>query len=238
MTKNLCDKVSQIKKLRWQFRRIFRWLRRGVLHFFCRPCFHGEICKTNGCKMDATLKIIKRVHFVLQISPRKHGLQKKWSTPRQSQRKILWNCHLRFLIFKTLSQRFLATKLHKIQNVWSFENCLNLGNLWLGVLKKEKIHKYHISSAWYHCWQIYLWDPSICWAHFEKNGVPKITKMTIFDDNLPFLEENSSTLWRFILCCNIWLEFQMPFTTPRMYFAKKKTARCSKNCQQKTPWKF
>ena len=37
----------------WQFWRIFRWLRRGVLHFFCRPCFHGEICKTkrmqNGC---------------------------------------------------------------------------------------------------------------------------------------------------------------------------------------------
>ena len=88
-------------------------------------------------------------------------------------------------------------------------------------IKKRKIHKYHISTAWYHCWQIYLWDPSICWAHFERKGVPKITKMTIFDDNLPFLEENSSTLWRFILCCNIWLEFQMPFTTPRMYFAKK-----------------
>ena len=41
---------SKIKNLRWQFWRIFRWLRRGVLHFFC---FHGEICKTkwmqNGC---------------------------------------------------------------------------------------------------------------------------------------------------------------------------------------------
>ena len=98
MTKNLCDKVSQIKKLRWQFQRIFRWLRRGVLHFFCRPCFHGEICKTNGCKIDATLKIIKCVHFVLQISPRKHGLQKKSSTPRRSQRKILRNCHLNFFL--------------------------------------------------------------------------------------------------------------------------------------------
>ena len=42
--------------------------------------------------MDATLKITKSVHFVLQISPRKHGLQKKWSTPQRSQRKILRNC--------------------------------------------------------------------------------------------------------------------------------------------------
>ena len=60
MTKNLCDKVSQIKKLRWQFRRIFRWLRRGVLHFFCRPCFHGEICKTKW-----TLFILFRVASIL-----------------------------------------------------------------------------------------------------------------------------------------------------------------------------
>ena len=46
MPKNLCDKVSKIKNLRWQFRRIFHWLRHGVLHFFCRPCFLREICKT------------------------------------------------------------------------------------------------------------------------------------------------------------------------------------------------
>ena len=25
---------------------IFRWLRRGILRFFCRRCFHGEIWKT------------------------------------------------------------------------------------------------------------------------------------------------------------------------------------------------
>ena len=53
MAKNLFDKVSKIKNPRWQFRRIFRWLRHGVFHFFSRPCFHGEICKTkwvqNGC---------------------------------------------------------------------------------------------------------------------------------------------------------------------------------------------
>ena len=92
--------------MRWQFRRIFRWLRRGVLHFLSRPWFHGEIYKTKRCNMDATLKRIKSVHFVLQISPWKQGLQKKWSTPRQSQRKILRNCHLRFYIFETLSQIF------------------------------------------------------------------------------------------------------------------------------------
>ena len=53
MAKNLFDKVSKIKNPRWQFRRIFRWLRHGVFHFFSRPCFHGEISETkwmhNGC---------------------------------------------------------------------------------------------------------------------------------------------------------------------------------------------
>ena len=110
VAKNLCKKVLKIKNLRWQFQRIFRWLRRGVLYFFCRPCFLVEICKTKW-----TLFIILRVAsilqpFVLQISPWKQGLQKKWSTPRRSQRKILRNCHLNFFIFETLSQRFFVTK--------------------------------------------------------------------------------------------------------------------------------
>ena len=42
--KNLCDKVSKIKILNWQFCCIFHWLRCGILHFFCRWCFHGDIC--------------------------------------------------------------------------------------------------------------------------------------------------------------------------------------------------
>ena len=46
VVKNLCDKVSKIKNLSWQFCWIFPRLRRGVLQFFCRRCFHGEICKT------------------------------------------------------------------------------------------------------------------------------------------------------------------------------------------------
>ena len=42
-SKNLCDESSKIKNLRWQFSCIFRCLRRGVLRFFCRCRFHGEI---------------------------------------------------------------------------------------------------------------------------------------------------------------------------------------------------
>ena len=49
------------------------------------------------------LKMLKSGHFVLQISPWKLRRQKKLSTPWQSQRKILWNYHLRFFNFETLS---------------------------------------------------------------------------------------------------------------------------------------
>ena len=44
---------------------------------------------------------------------KKKVYREKLNTSRQSQRKILLNCHLRFLIFEILSQRFLATKLCK-----------------------------------------------------------------------------------------------------------------------------
>ena len=114
MAKNLCDKVSKIKYLRWQFWRIFRWLRHGVLHFFCRPCILGVICKTKW-----TLFIILRVAsishpFVLQISPWKQGLQKKWSTPRRSQWKILRDSHLRFLFSIFCHRDFLTQNYVKI----------------------------------------------------------------------------------------------------------------------------
>ena len=45
-SKNLCDESSKIKNLRWQFSCIFRCLRRGVLRFFCRRCYHGDICRS------------------------------------------------------------------------------------------------------------------------------------------------------------------------------------------------
>ena len=58
--------------------------------------------------MDATLKILKSVHFVLQISPRKHSLQEKWSIPQRIQRKILRKFHLNFLFLKLCHRDFLS----------------------------------------------------------------------------------------------------------------------------------
>ena len=47
-SKNLCDKSLKIKNLRWQFSCIFRWLRRGILRFFCRCRYHGDICRSKS----------------------------------------------------------------------------------------------------------------------------------------------------------------------------------------------
>ena len=125
MAKNLCDKVSKIKNLRWQFRSIFRLFCRGVFNFFCRPCFHGEICKTKW-RLFILLRVASILHpFVLQISSWKQCLQKKWSTPQRSQPKILQNSHLRFFIFETLWQRFLRHKLMLKIIISSIENCTN-----------------------------------------------------------------------------------------------------------------
>ena len=44
--KNLCDESSKIKNLRWQISWTFRCRRRGMLRFFCRCCFYGEIYRT------------------------------------------------------------------------------------------------------------------------------------------------------------------------------------------------
>ena len=56
-SKNLCDESSKIKILRWQFSCIFRWLRRGILRFFCRRRFHGE----NPRSKSPVLKNFKKV---------------------------------------------------------------------------------------------------------------------------------------------------------------------------------
>ena len=57
VSKNLCDKVSKIKNLKWLLRRNFCCLHPGVLHFFCRHCFHGEFRKT-------PLKKSKNSHYL------------------------------------------------------------------------------------------------------------------------------------------------------------------------------
>ena len=67
MVKKLCDEVSKIKNLRWQFQRIFRWLCHGVLSFFCWRNFHGEICKTKWPHFTFEEKL-KNTDFEGQIS--------------------------------------------------------------------------------------------------------------------------------------------------------------------------
>ena len=46
--KNLCDKVSKIKNLRWLSCSFFRADRRGILCFFGRRIFPRENCKTKS----------------------------------------------------------------------------------------------------------------------------------------------------------------------------------------------
>ena len=46
--KNLCDKVSKIKNLRWLSSSFFRAVRRDILRFFARHIFHGENRKTKS----------------------------------------------------------------------------------------------------------------------------------------------------------------------------------------------
>ena len=59
-SKNLCDKSSKIKILRWQFSCIFRWLRRGIPRFFCRRRFHGDMTET---KSPIFKIFIKNINF-------------------------------------------------------------------------------------------------------------------------------------------------------------------------------
>ena len=46
--KNLCDKISKMKNLRWLSCLFFRAGRRGILRFFCRRIFHGENRETKS----------------------------------------------------------------------------------------------------------------------------------------------------------------------------------------------
>ena len=62
VSKNLWDKVSKIENLRWLLRRNFRWLHPGVLHFFCRNCFHGKFRKT-------PLENLKNSHYLATNLP-------------------------------------------------------------------------------------------------------------------------------------------------------------------------
>ena len=68
-SKNLCDESSKIKILRWQFSCIFRWLRRGILRFFCRRRFHGENPRSKSPVLKNFKKVKKRVFSYGKIRP-------------------------------------------------------------------------------------------------------------------------------------------------------------------------
>ena len=67
--KNLCDETSKIKILRWQFSCIFRWLRRAILHFFCRRCYHGEIWRSKSPVLEIFKKVEKWEILYNKIGP-------------------------------------------------------------------------------------------------------------------------------------------------------------------------
>ena len=71
------------------------------------------------------LKIQKIGNFVTQISPWRQHLQKKWSIPPRSQRKMQQNCQFRILIFETLSQRFFYWKFVIFQKFKKLKNLKN-----------------------------------------------------------------------------------------------------------------
>ena len=65
--KNLCDESSKIKNLRWQISWIFRCRRYGIIRFFCRCCFHGEICRSKLPVLEIFKKTQKRVFSYSKI---------------------------------------------------------------------------------------------------------------------------------------------------------------------------
>ena len=68
-SKNLCDESSKIKNLRWQFSCIFCCLRRSVLRFFCRRCYHGDICRSKSPNLQIFKKDEKWAFSYGKIRP-------------------------------------------------------------------------------------------------------------------------------------------------------------------------
>ena len=68
-SKNLCDKSLKIKNLRWQFSCIFHWLRRGILRFFCRCRYHGDICRSKSPVLQNSEKDEKWAFLYGKIRP-------------------------------------------------------------------------------------------------------------------------------------------------------------------------
>ena len=68
-SKSLCDKSLKIKNLIWQFSCIFRWLRRAILRFFCRRCYHGDIFRPKLSLLKISKKDEKWVFLYGKIRP-------------------------------------------------------------------------------------------------------------------------------------------------------------------------
>ena len=104
---------SFLNEIAWDFLRLVKnchWTDNIKKHYIhCVQKKNRKIAKLYG-NFWTFLKIRKIGNFVIQISPWKQRLQKKQSTLGRRQRKILQNCHFRFLIFEILSQRFFDLK--------------------------------------------------------------------------------------------------------------------------------
>jgi len=68
-SKNLCDESSKIKNLRWQFSCIFRCLRHGILRFFFRRRFHGDIPWLKSPVLQISKKVEKWAFSCGKIRP-------------------------------------------------------------------------------------------------------------------------------------------------------------------------
>ena len=68
-SKNLCDKSSKFKNLRWQFSCIFRCLRHSVLRFFCRCRYHRDIFRSKLLFLKISKKDEKWAFLYSKIRP-------------------------------------------------------------------------------------------------------------------------------------------------------------------------
>ena len=105
--KNLCDKVSKMKNLRWPSFSFFLCSSSWCTLFFSVDAFFMEKFVKQNHLFCLFFKKVKTGDFVSQFSRWKMRRPKKQSTPRRSARKNEENSSLRFFIFDTLSQRFL-----------------------------------------------------------------------------------------------------------------------------------
>ena len=115
--KNLCDKVSKMKNLRWLFSSFFRADRRGVLCFFGRRIFHRENCETKSP--------------VLTFLKKREKQRKVRRKTRVKNRKIFFSVST---IFKSRPSRSFCTPKLCSQTFLKCRNCKK------SFMSEQKIH--------------------------------------------------------------------------------------------------